>query len=132
VLFQVQSQCDFHSPNVDERLENLEESLENLKDRMTRSQNIRFSRRGHRQVKKKRNSDESGSIGIWRWSHCLHRNLWLVVVLACLLQPCFGAASEWRIDSGGGYCQVDGACVTDGAGNYGNNEACEFTLTGQH
>jgi hypothetical protein len=63
-------------------------------------------------------------------NHCLHRKSWLVVVIACLLQPCLGAASAWRIDSGGGYCQVDGACVTDGAGNYGNDEACAFTLTG--
>jgi hypothetical protein len=63
-------------------------------------------------------------------NHCLHRKSLLVVVLACLLQPCLGAASEWRIDSGGAYCQVDGACVTDGAGNYGDNEYCRFTLTG--
>ena len=33
----------------------------------------------------------------------------------------------WRITSGSQYCEVvgDGRCVSDGYGNYGNNEYCE-------
>jgi hypothetical protein len=57
------------------------------------------------------------------FNHRQHPQSWLVgalVMLACLLQPCLGVeVSAWRIESGGEYCQVDGACVTDGAGDYG-------------
>ena len=37
----------------------------------------------------------------------------------------------WRVTSGGQYCQVTngGSCVTDGAGNYGNNERCVVRAT---
>ena len=33
----------------------------------------------------------------------------------------------WRIESGSRYCQIvdGGRCVTDGVGNYGDNEDCE-------
>ena len=33
----------------------------------------------------------------------------------------------WRIKSGSRYCQIvdGGRCVTDGVGNYGDNEDCE-------
>ena len=36
-------------------------------------------------------------------------------------------AGFWRIKSGRHYCQIlqGGRCVTDGSGNYGNNEYCE-------
>lgn len=32
--------------------------------------------------------------------------------------------SYFRILTGSAYCQLSGACVTDGPGNYGNNEEC--------
>ena len=36
------------------------------------------------------------------------------------------ATTSWTITSGAQYCQLSngGACVTDGAGDYGNNEQC--------
>ena len=37
----------------------------------------------------------------------------------------------WRVVRGSTYCQVtnNGACVTDGVGNHGNNERCEVVAT---
>ena len=40
--------------------------------------------------------------------------------------------STWTILSGSAYCEVsaDGLCITDGPGNYGNDERCEVRAEG--
>jgi hypothetical protein len=74
-------------------------------------------------------------------NHLQHRKSWLVcallVVLACLLQPCLGVVTEWRIESGEEYCQVDSTCVTNGRFTTGldsdwreKDKECTFRLTG--
>ena len=46
-------------------------------------------------------------------------------------EVCAGSTQRnlWTITSGAEYCQFtnNGACVTDGVGNYGNNERCTIT-----
>lgn len=41
---------------------------------------------------------------------------------------CTAGRGEWQVISGGDHCSIDGMCVTDGDGNYGSNEDCEFNF----
>ena len=42
------------------------------------------------------------------------------------LSDATGDQALWTVLDGGEYCQIteDGRCVTDGEGNYGNDESC--------
>ena len=38
-----------------------------------------------------------------------------------------GGCGLWTVTSGAEYCVQRGACITDGEGDYGNNERCTIT-----
>ena len=62
---------------------------------------------------------------VWHYLY-MRQPLWITGIVTAAI-TCPTNAEFWRIVSGRQFCEIvdGGRCVTDGNGNYGNNERCE-------